>query len=237
MGDDKVKLTPEQITTYLSKHSDFFIEQPALLESLQLTTSPQGTISLAQRQLEQCRQKNETLHTQLNSLLFNARKNAELQLRVHQLCLRLMDAKDLDELIPLLMDELKHEFEADEVALRLFYSGKTKLALPTTLTDNILQHHVDDDVFKIFDSLLAKQQTVCGRLTLAQKTVLFGEQAEQVQSVACLPLGHEPCAGLLAIASFNVNRFHADMGTDYLNFLGEITMRLLRPYHHVLTSE
>lgn len=237
MGDDKVELTAEQIAAYLKQHPDFFTVQPEVLDSLQLSTSPEGTVSLAQRQLELSKKKNETLHTQLNSLLFNARKNNELQSRVHQLCLRLMDAKDLDELLPLLMYELKQEFEADEVALRLFYTGNAKLPLPAMLTDNILQHHVDDDSFKIFDSLLAKQQPVCGRLTLAQKTVLFGEQAKQVESVACLPLGHEPCAGLLAIASFDVNRFHADMGTDYLSFLGEITMRLLRPYHHVLKGE
>lgn len=236
MGDDKVELTAEQVAAYLKKHPDFFTEQPEVLDSLQLSMSPEGTISLAQRQLEQSRQKNETLHTQLNSLLFNARKNTELQTRVHQLCLRLMDAKGLDELLPLLMDELKQEFEADEVALRLFYSGDAKINLPS-LTDNILQHHVDDERFKLFDSLLAKQQPVCGRLTLAQKTVLFAEKAEQVQSVACLPLGHEPCAGLLAIASFDENRFHADMGTDYLSFLGEITMRLLRPHHHVIQGE
>ncbi|MDO7597425.1 MAG: DUF484 family protein [Pseudomonadota bacterium] len=236
MGDDKLELTVEQVAAYLKKHSDFFIDQPAVLDSLQLSTSPEGTISLAQRQLERCLQKNEKLHTQLNSLLFNARKNTELQSRVHQLCLRLMDAKGLDELLPLLMHELKQEFEADEVSLRLFYNGDAKIDLPA-LTDNIVQHHIDDDGFKIFDSLLAKQQPVCGRLTLAQKTVLFGDRAEQVQSVACLPLGHQPCAGLLAIASFNVNRFHADMGTDYLSFLGDITMRLLRPYHHALHGE
>tara|TARA_R110002049_G_scaffold289290_1_gene472078 strand:+ start:1295 stop:2005 length:711 start_codon:yes stop_codon:yes gene_type:complete len=236
MGDDKLELTTEQVVAYLEKHPDFFSNQPAVLDSLQLSTSPEGTISLAQRQLERCLQKNEKLHTQLNSLLFNARKNTELQSRVHQLCLRLMDAKSLDALLPLLMHELKQEFEADEVTLRLFYTGDAKIALPE-LSDNIVQHHVDDDDFKIFDSLLAKQQPVCGRLTLAQKTVLFGDQAKQVESVACLPLGHEPCAGLLAIASFNVNRFHADMATDYLSFLGEITMRLLRPYHHALHGE
>jgi uncharacterized protein YigA (DUF484 family) len=236
MGDDKLELTAEQVAAYLEQHPDFFIEQPAVLDSLELSTSPEGTISLAQRRLERCLQKNEQLHTQLNSLLFNARKNTELQSRVHQLCLRLMDAKGLNELLPLLMQELKHEFEADEVALRLFYNGDAKVALPS-LTDNIVQHHVDEDSFKIFDSLLAKQQPVCGRLTRAQKTVLFAEQAEQVLSVACLPLGHQPCAGLLAIASFNENRFHADMATDYLSFLGEITMRLLRPYHHDLHGE
>lgn len=236
MDDVKLELTTEQVSAYLKKHPDFFINQPSALDSLQLSTAPEGTISLAQHQLERCVQKNEKLHSQLNSLIYNARKNNELQSRVHHLCLRLMDAKGLDELLPLLMGELKREFEADEVTLRLFYTGDAKIALPN-LTDNIGQHHVDDEGFKVFDRLLAKQQAVCGRLTLAQKTVLFGEQAQQVQSVVCLPLGHQPCAGLLAIASFDENRFHADMATDYLSFLGEITMRLLRPFHHDIHGE
>ena len=231
MGDDTVELTAELVAEYLKKHPEFFTAQPSVLDSLALSTSPEGTISFAQRQLEQARQKNETLQTQLNALIFNARKNTELQSRVHQLCLRLMDAEGLEQLLPLLMAELKQEFEADEVALRLFYSGDDDIALPV-LNDNIVQHHADDDRFKIFDGLLSKQQPVCGRLTLAQKTLLFGEQAEQVKSVACLPLGHQPCAGLLAIASYDENRFHADMATDYLRLLGDITMRLLRPYHH-----
>ncbi|HDY86041.1 MAG TPA: DUF484 family protein [Methylophaga sp.] len=236
MGEDQLELTTEQVATYLKKHPDFFISEPAVLDSLQLSTSPEGTISLAQRQLDRSVQKNEKLQTQLNSLLFSARKNNELQSRVHQLCLRLMDAKSLDELLPLLMNEFKREFEADEVTLRLFYNGDAKIELPK-LADNIVQHHIDDEDFKVFDRILAKQQPVCGRLTQAQKNVLFADKAEQVQSVACLPLGHEPCAGLLAIASFNENRFHADMATDYLSFLGEITMRLLRPYHHELHGE
>ena len=78
---------------------------------------------------------------------------------------------------------------------------------------------------------MAKNQPVCGRLSKAQKELLFADKAAQVQSVACIPLGHEPCAGLLAIASFDETYFHADMATDYLSFLGEVTMRLLRPYH------
>lgn len=236
MGDDKREITAEQVAAYLKQHPDFFTYQPAALDSLNLSESPEGTISLAQCQLERFQQKSEKLHKQLNSLLFNARKNTELQARIHQLCLRLMDADGLGEILPLLMNELKQEFEADEVALRLFYRGNAKVNLPE-FVDNIVQLHVDDDDFKIFDNVLAKQQPVCGRLTQAQKALLFADKAEQVQSVACVPLGHEPCAGLLAIASFNVNRFHADMATDYLSFLGEITMRLLRPYHHVSDGE
>ncbi|NOQ93343.1 MAG: DUF484 family protein, partial [Methylophaga sp.] len=170
------------------------------------------------------------LHQQLNMLIENARQNTELQSRIHQLCLRLMDAPSFGTLLPMLMKELKHEFNADEVALRWFYAGDVEPKLPET-GENIVPQHADADNLRIFDKLLAKQKPVCGRLTKAQKELLFANKADKVKSVACLPLGHNPCAGLLAIASHDEERFHADMATDYLSFLGEVTMRLLRPYH------
>lgn len=231
MGDATELLTVQQVLSYLQENPDFFMEQPEALESLQLSTSPQGTISLAQRQTERLQAKNEQMFEQLHALIDNARQNDELQSRVHQLCLQLMDAESFDALLSMIMSELKKEFSADEVALCLFYTGDTPATLPE-LADNIAQLHADDDSLKIFDGLLAKQQPVCGRLTKAQKSLLFVEHADQVHSVACLPLGHAPCAGLLAIASHDANRFHADMATDYLSFLGEVIMRLLRPYSH-----
>ncbi|MBE9533240.1 MAG: DUF484 family protein [Proteobacteria bacterium] len=229
MGNNKKTITVEDVTAYLKDNPDFFIQQPDVIESLELSASPKGTISLAQKQVERLKNKSSQLNEQLSTLIDNARKNSDLQSSVHQLCLRLMDAQNIDELLPMLTTELKQEFNADEVALRLFYSNE-QTALPET-SENIAQLHADDKSLKAFDGLLSKQQPVCGRLSKAQKEVLFNEQAEDVKSVACLPIGHEPCAGLLAIASFDANRFHADMATDYLQFLGEVIMRLLRPYH------
>lgn len=230
MGDTQQELTVEQVKNYLAEHGDFFIHHPDALDSIQLGGAPQGTISFGQRQTERLQSKNQQLQQQLNMLIDNARQNTALQSRVHQLCLRLMDAPSLDTLLPILMKELKIEFNADEVALRWFYAGDIEPKLPET-GENIVSKHADDDDLRVFDKLLSKQNPVCGRLTKAQKDLLFSSKADKVQSVACLPLGHEPCAGLLAIASYDEDRFHADMATDYLSFLGEVTMRLLRPYH------
>jgi hypothetical protein len=231
VGDDIQVITVEQVAEYLKQHDSFFIENPDVLESLQLSSAPAGTISLAQRQTERLQNKNQQLHEQLHALIENARQNNALQTRVHQLCLKLMDAESIQALLPLLVSELKLEFKADEVALRLFFSGEQVPELPET-SENIQQIHADDAALKAFDSILSKQRPICGRFSKEQKTILFAEHSEQVQSVACLPLGHAPCAGLLAIASYDANRFHADMGTDYLSFLGEVIMRLLRPYTH-----
>lgn len=229
MGDDKQSLTTQQITDYLVEHPDFFMHQPQAMDALILGQSPEGTISLAQRQMERMQGKNQQLHEQLSMLIENARQNTALQARIHQLCLRLMDAPSFGKLLPMLMSELKQEFNADEVALRWFYAGDNAPVLPET-DENIVLQHADAEDLRIFDKLLSKQEPVCGRLTQAQNELLFPQKANKVQSVACLPLGHQPCAGILAIASYDEDRFHADMATDYLSFLGEVTMRLLRPY-------
>lgn len=231
MGDDKQSLTVEQVVQYLSDNADFFTDNPEALESLQFNDSPDGTISLAQRQTQRLQLKNQKLNEQLTALIENAHSNTELQDRVHKLCLRLMDAANIKELFNLLVGELKQEFGADEVALRLFFSGDGVADLPET-EGNISQLHIDDKSLKAFDSILSKLEPVCGRLTKAQNKVLFGEKATDVASVACLPLGHEPCAGILAIGSSDANRFHSDMGTVYLAFLGDVLMRLLRQYCH-----
>jgi len=229
--DTTTDLTLPQLEEFLTANPDIFIHQPQLLELLQLNSSPEGTISLAQRQMQRVQDKNHQLTEQLHALIDNAHSNAELEKRVHQLCLRLMDTSDLTELFTLIETELKQEFLADHVSLRIFYQGQHKLKLPQ-LDMNLVQLHADDSQLRAFDTMLNKQQPACGRLTNAQKSVLFADDKDAIQSVACLPLGHEPCAGLIAIGSVDANRFHADMATDYLRFLGEVFMRVLRLRTH-----
>lgn len=231
MGDSKQQIALEQVTDFLKQNPRFFIDQPDVLDCLDLNESPQGTISLAQKQVQRLQAKNEQLHEQLHSLIENARQNTQLQQRVHQLCLRLMDTDSLAKLLPILLVELKEEFNADEVALRLFY-GDHQLDLPE-LDENIDQLHINDASLKPFDKVLDKHNPTCGRLSKAQKQVLFSEHHAEVASVACIPIGHDPCAGLLAIASYNQDRFHSNMATDYLAFLGDVLMRLLRGFGHV----
>jgi uncharacterized protein YigA (DUF484 family) len=230
MGDDKQVITAQQVSDYLVAHPDFFVHNADILEVLELSSAPEGTISLAQRQTARLNAKNSQLQDQLQRLIDNARQNMDLQARVHELCLQLMDAHDLTSLLPDLFVTLKQQFNADEVALRLFY-GESEHVIPIN-EENISQLHIDDNSLKIFDKVLEKHEPVCGRLSNAQKTLLFPASYEKVASIACLPIGHEPCGGLLAIASYEQNRFDSNMATDYLAFLGEVLMRLLRTHYY-----
>ena len=231
MGDIKQQIGVEEVLAYLEANPEFFLHHPDGLEHLILSSAPAGTISLSQRQTERLQARNNQLKEQLHSLIDTARQNTKLEARVHGLCLRLLDTNNLNSLLPLLMTELKQEFNADEIGLRLFYS-ESKYVLPEGL-ENITQCHIDDESLIIFDKVLERGHPVCGRLSNAQKTVLFTEVKNKVASIACLPIGHDPCCGLLAIASYDQDRFHSDMATDYLAFLGEVLMRLIKMHNQV----
>jgi len=230
VGNTTDNITAQDVKDYLLTHKDFLLNEEGVLASLELNKAPQGTISLAQRQTEQLKNNYNQLKVQLTALIDNAQQNTDLQLRIHQLCLKLMDAVNLTELTTMILAGLQQEFNADKVALRLFYHHQKDIKFLDT-KDNIAYCHHEDDNIKQFDKLLNEQKPVCGRLTNSQKEALFFDEAAQVKSIAFLPLGDAPCIGFLAIASYDEHRFHSDMATDYLHFLSEVIMRLLRQYH------
>jgi hypothetical protein len=229
VGDDKQPLTAADVAEFLAEQPEFFQDNPDVLDGLALNNAPEGTISLAQRQIENLRKKSTQLQEQLNALLDNAHSNSELQARIHSLCLSLMDTHNLTELLVLLVKELKQEFLAEFVSIRLFTTQQHQYSLES-IDENIKQLALTDESLKAFDNVISKQQPVCGRLTKAQKELLFADDAQQVNSVACLPLADKTDVGLLAIASTDANRFHSDMGTVYLSFLSDIVVRLLRQH-------
>ena len=227
MDNNQQVLTAEQVTAYLLENNDFFLTHPDVIEGLQLSESPEGTISFAQRQMDRLQTKNQQLQRQLSDLIDNARQNTALQDRINQLCLRVLKVTSFDELLTLLMTEFKQEFNADEIALRLFYSHSEAPILHES-TANISLHHEGD--LQAFESILSKQKIVCGRLSQSQRKLFFADKEKEIESVACIPLGLTPCRGILAIASVDEDRFHADMGTEYLQFLSHIIERALQPY-------
>ncbi len=230
MDNNSQPVTAEQVAAYLKANPKFFIKYPAVLDLLEIATSPEGTISLVQRQINRLQDKTAQLQQRLTSLLDSARQNSALQTRMHRLCLQLIETQSLDDLLSRVVSELKQQFSADEVALRLFYLEEAPPPLPT-IKENIVLLHASSDSMSMFSSLLTGNQPVCGRPDKAQSKALFNERADNIKSFVCLPIGHDPCVGIMAIASSDINRFHANIATDYLQFLVEVFGRLLKSFY------
>lgn len=228
----------ETIAEYLHQNPEFFEQNPDILVELNISHQVSGAVSLIERQINTLREQNRTLRAQLDKLIRIARDNDILNERMHKLTLALMDADSLNAIYIALDDSLRGEFGADAVTVKLFVDTN-KAGIDNSESDLMQTIFVpmDDPRLESFRQILGGEKPVCGTLKTEQLEYLFGERAEQIKSTAVIPLGGDKCAtpachylGLLAIGSHDEQRFHARMGTLFLNNLGEILSRAIRPY-------
>jgi uncharacterized protein len=233
---DAALLNDTSVEEYLERHPEFFQGRDELLTRITLPHHSAGNaISLIERQVSLLRKQNRDYQRRLQELVQIARTNDELIGRLQQLALRLLDNKELDSVLVALENSLREDFHADAATLHLFGD-------PTQV---IVDHdgraflHVDivstQDARQELQRLLPEGKPVCGVLRGELLCHLFGPRAEQVASTALLPLtapdsnGGMRHVGLLAIGSNSDERFNAEMGTTYLQHLGELIGYRLGP--------
>ena len=199
------------IADYLQSHPDFFQRHSDLLETLQVPHQA-GTASLIERQVAVLRDKSRDLEEQLNGLIRTARGNEQIVTRLQHFTLELMRADSLDDVIATCQDILRDDFNADFVTLRIIGGDDT-------------MHFIapDNKTLKHFDNLFNSKKPVCGRLKQEQQEFLFDKRnAENISSVALIPLAGAERMGILALGSEDETRFHPGMGTVFISHLGEL---------------
>ena len=226
---DPVKVTPlisaKDIADFLRKNTDFFNDHPALLSELSLPHSNGGAISLLERQVAVLREQNKQTSRQLHELIEIARQNEELARRMHQLSLTLIDATDLKDIFATLYDNLSKNFHADRVAVRIF--GEP------ALTDSFTGEEfvgTDTEEILLFKTIIETRQPMCGRMKHQQQAFLFGIEADEITSSVIVPLPGSDWSGVMAIGSFNPDRFEPGMGVELLANMAEVLSFILKPW-------
>jgi len=202
------------IIDYLKAHPDFFSNHPEVLTALELSHSSGGNaVSFIERQVVTLREQAQQSKTQLEELIAVARENEQLNGRLHQLTLSLIDSVNFEEVVNSLENMLHDDFRAEAVELHLYSSAEAQG-----------ESNPDLDGFREF---LDAKTPRCGRLPRNQLEYLFGPQAADIQSSALIPIEGEGLLGILAIGSHSEHRFHPGMGTNYLSRMGEIVSKTL----------
>ena len=219
-------IAEKDVVNYLQKHPRFFENNLDILSELRLP-HPSGTaISLIERQVDVLRDNNHKLEHKLNNLIQIARDNDRLNSRIQKMALALMETTALDEVFYAVQVILRSEFNADSTSLRCFGAPKTN----TTLDDSTFLER-DIALEKQFSKFFDKNKPICGPLDPDQAEFLFGDNAESIISAALVPIsGQQDVIGMLAIGSYDINRFHPAMGTVFLTYIGEMVGRTLEPY-------
>lgn len=221
--DDKT--SARDVEQYLRRHPDFFEHNTNLLTELKVPHVTGSAVSLVERQVGVLRAQNNKLTKQLEELIKIARENDKLSKQVFHMMLALMSAKELGRVFALLQETLRRDFNADAVTVRLLAIPKKREYLERS--EFVSSVSAASEIRRQFDKYLKDGRPVCGRLKPEQNALLFGDKAERVKSMAFIPLTSGASFGVLAIGSFDEQRFQSGMGTMYLSQMSELISKSL----------
>ena len=218
---DAVKDGPSglEVASFLRRNPRFLDQFPDLALTLNVPREEGTATSLAGYQLQVLRDKNRELNKRLQELFATANDNERLTVRMHQLTLALLRARDPAETLRTLVAVLTEDFHSEHVRIVLF-RGDDRLPLE----DWVKVVSPDEPAMRAFAEFRQAGEPLCGRLQPEKLDLLFGERAAQVQSSALLPLEGR---GMLAIGSTDAGRFFPGMGTLFLRLLSESVVAAL----------
>ena len=205
----------EEVAAYLRHHAEFFATRPDLLAELEIPHASGAAVSLVERQVGILREQNRQLRRKMLHLVEVARDNDQLFERIQQFTLSLLAAHRLTTVLELVQTGLREQFHADAIALRLFVTAPgAGLSQRPEFTDRAAAEQP-------LGNVLRAARPLCGKPKPSQLLYLFGELGDDIASAALLPLGEAGQLGILAIGSFDPQRFHPEMGKLFLGYLGE----------------
>jgi hypothetical protein len=208
-------ITESDIANYLANTPGFFERHAELMASIQLT-SPHGAraVSLQERQMEMLRDKNKGLEQKIMEMIRHGQDNVAIADRLHRFTRAILLAGSPGALPAVLIDTLKHEFMIPQAALRMWGADEAYAALPFT-------QGASEDTRSLASSL---SLPYCG-LNSGFEAAAWLDDAATVLSIALIPLraeADEPAFGLLVLGSPDPTRYGAEMGTEFLQRIGEV---------------
>jgi uncharacterized protein YigA (DUF484 family) len=220
------EISAEQVTSYLRSHPKFFEQYASLLTEITLP-SPHGSgvISLGERQQLAQRDKIRVLESLMEQMIANAEGNEATSLKVHQFCLKLLEQQSFSALKQLIAETLRTDFNVTESLIRIWVKPSN-----SAIAGDAVFTHVSDE---FNDWVISLQQPHCGN----KPQVATGLLDSNLKSFAFIPLyknaADQHAFGVLVLGADDPQRFKADMGTLYLDRIGELIAATL--LNHLFT--
>lgn len=209
-----MSITRDEVLEYLKSYPEFFEEQAEFFHQVEIAHPYSGrTISLAERQMINLREKNRLLEHRLGELLGVGEQNDALGARMHQLTVALVGANRLDQMVAIVLKSLAEDFAVPQARVRLWGDGAANLGHESCTP-------VSAELIKEISGM---KHPFTGSTRTGEVTAWFGGNGEEMASMALVPLRFDgQTLGLLAMASDEADRFVAGMGTLYIERLGDV---------------
>ena len=221
-------ISEQAVQEYLEANPDFFERHGALLNSLSVPHGTGEAVSLVERQVLMLRQKELKLERQLKDLITVARDNDVLVAKIHELAMQLLGTRDLASTVTVIEEAMRSGFGADHSIMVLF--GDPAMFGDITAGRFFRVIARSDEVLKPFETFLDGKGPRCGQVRDSQRDFLFQTDANEIGSVALVPLGDKARVGFLAIGSTDADRFHPGMSIDFLTRIGDLIEGALARY-------
>ncbi len=217
---DLPPITEDDIAQFLVNTPGFFERHAEVLASVQLT-SPHGqrAVSLQERQAEMLREKIRHLELKAAEMIRHGQDNVLIADHLHAWTRQLFLVQAPAALPQALVQGLRDEFSLPQAAIRLWGVASAWAEAPFALG-------VSADAQAFAQSLA---QPYCGSNPGLEAAQWLDDPAAAA-SVALLPLRPAPQApafGLLVLASDDPRRFHAQMGTAFLQRIADLASAAL----------
>jgi len=232
-GVAAVETEEESVAAYLQHNPDFFERHHAVLARLRLPHARGGsTISLVERQIEVLREKHAAVEAKLAEFVRVARANDALADKLHRFTRQLLRAGSREGVIATMESGLRVDFDAFHSVLVLI--GSHPDVTPQRFVRVV---RTDDPNLKSFETLFSNGKPRCGQVRDSQREFLFGSDANDIGSVALVPLGEKGSIGLLALGSTDRDRFHPGMSTEFLARMADLIADALMPASSALQAK
>lgn len=210
-----MRFTADEVAQYLKEHPEFFDEYAEVLAEIYVPHPHGGrAIPIAERQIVTLRDRNRALEDKLHELVRFGQENDGTITKMHNLTLALIAADSLDAVAAALVVTLRTDFEVPHAAVRLWAEGE----------DGGVFGPASPEVRVFAASLKAPYFS---SNAMFETAAWFGPEAGDLQSFAYVPVKGGACSGLVAMASADPARFRPDMGTLYLERMGDIASAVL----------
>ena len=213
-------ITEDDIANYLLQTPDFFERHAEVLATVQLS-SPHGgrAVSLQERQAEMLREKIRALEHKTAELIRHGHDNMAISDKLQGWTFGLLKAVDPGQLPDVLARDLELCFAMPQAAVRVW-------GVSPAWAERAFAQGCSEDVRSFASSLT---QPYCGPNPGLEAAGWLADPAS-VRSLALIALREEPGAkafGLLVLGSPDPQRFQVDMGTDFLERIGELASAAL----------
>ena len=227
---EKENLTSKRSTEnivfdYLKDNLDFFVKNPSIIAELKIPHESGRAVSLVEKQLLILRNQNQEIQKKIHNLIEIARQNEELARRMHKLSLTLMEKNVPEDVFSTLYKNLKKNFYADKVVVKLFVNSTL---ISSSLIEEFVGKNSPEEL--LFRDVIKKLEPLSGKMERQQQLFLFGKDGDDIASSVMIPLHGHNWGGILAIGSFDEEHFQPGMGIELLSNFGEILSFIIKPW-------